>query len=124
MWSHPSLPSLASLATSRVTFHGNHRHYFKHSDASIISSVSRFLSGVISFFALLKTLLIFSWAMFARGENVRCDYNLRIKVNVAIGVARIIYLCVGRHNTEMREESSKDEMEDPMGNLLIKGMTS
>jgi hypothetical protein len=24
---HPSLPSLASPATSRVTFHGNHRHY-------------------------------------------------------------------------------------------------
>ena len=61
-----------------------------------------------------------SWATFARGENVRCDYDLRIKLNVAIGVARIIHLYVGRHNTEMREESSKDEMEDPMGDLLTK----
>ena len=31
-----------------------------------------------------------SWATFARGKNVRCDYDLKIKLNVAIGVARII----------------------------------
>jgi hypothetical protein len=56
--------------------------------------------------------------------NIRYDYDLKIKVNDAIGVVRIIYFYVGRYNTEMREESSKGEMEDPMGNLLIKGMTS
>jgi hypothetical protein len=49
---------------------------------------------------------------------------LKIKLNVAIGVARIIHLYVGRHDTEMREEGGKDEMEDPMGDLLIQGMTS
>ena len=65
-----------------------------------------------------------SWATFARGKNVRCDYDLKIKVNVAIGVARIIHLYVGRHDTEIREEGRGDEMEDPMGDLLIKGMTS
>jgi hypothetical protein len=62
-----------------------------------------------------------SWATFALGQNVRCDCDLKIKLNVAIGVARIIYLYVGRHDTEMREESNKDEMEDPIGDLLIKG---
>jgi len=45
-----------------------------------------------------------SWATFARGENIRYDYNLRIKTNVAIGVARIIHLYVGRYNIKMREE--------------------
>ena len=25
-----------------------------------------------------------SWAMFARGKNVRCDYDPKIKLNVAI----------------------------------------
>ena len=60
-----------------------------------------------------------SWATFARGKNVRCDYDLKIKLNVAIRVARIIHLYVGRH------ESGNDEMEDPqMGDLLIKGTTS
>ena len=56
--------------------------------------------------------------------NVRCDYDLKNKLNVTIGVARIIHLYVGRHDTEIREEGGKDEIEDPMGNLLIKGMTS
>jgi hypothetical protein len=65
-----------------------------------------------------------SWATFARGKNFRCDYDLKIKLNVAIGVARIIHLYVGRHDTEMRKESGNDEMEDPTGDLLIKGMTS
>jgi hypothetical protein len=31
-----------------------------------------------------------SWATFARGKNVRCDYDLKIKLNVVTGVARII----------------------------------
>ena len=61
-----------------------------------------------------------SWATFVRGKNVRCDYNLRIKLNVAIGVARIFYLYVGRHDTEIRKESSKDKIEDPMSDLLAK----
>ena len=65
-----------------------------------------------------------SLATFARGKNVRCDYDLKIKLNVAIGVARIIHLYVGRHDTEIREEGGKDELEDPMGDLLIQGMTS
>jgi hypothetical protein len=62
-----------------------------------------------------------SWATFALGKNVRCNCDLKVKLNVAIGVARIIHLYVGRHDTEIREESSKGEMEDPMGDLLIKG---
>jgi hypothetical protein len=65
-----------------------------------------------------------SLATFARGKNVRCDYGLKIKLNVAIGVARIIHLYVGKHDTEMHEEGGKDEMEDLMGDLLIQGMTS
>jgi hypothetical protein len=65
-----------------------------------------------------------SWVTFARGKNVRCDYDLKIKLNVVIGVARIIHLYVRRHDTGMREEGGNDEMEDPMGGLLIKGMTS
>jgi hypothetical protein len=56
--------------------------------------------------------------------NVRCDYDLKIKLNVTIGVARVIHLYAGRHDTEIREEGDKDEMEDPMGDPLIKGMTS
>jgi hypothetical protein len=56
--------------------------------------------------------------------NVRCDYDLKIKLNVTIGGARIIHLYVGRHDTEICEEGDKDEMEDPMGDPLIKGMTS
>jgi hypothetical protein len=64
------------------------------------------------------------WTTSARGKEVRCNYDPKIKLNVTIGVARIIHLYVGRRDTEMREESSKDEMEDPMGDLLIKGMTS
>ena len=54
-----------------------------------------------------------SWATFARGKNVRCDYDLKIKLNVAIGVARIIHLYVRRHDTEMREEGGNDEMDEP-----------
>jgi len=54
-----------------------------------------------------------SWATFARGKNVRWDYDLKIKLNVAIGVARIIHLYVGRHDTEMREEGGNDEMDEP-----------
>jgi len=57
------------------------------------------------------------WATFIRGKNIRCDYDRNIKLNVAIGVARIIHLYVGRHDTEIREENSKDEMEEPMGDL-------
>jgi hypothetical protein len=64
------------------------------------------------------------WVTFARGKNIRCDYGLKTKLSVAIGVARVIHLYVGRYDTEMRKESSKDEMKDPMGDLLIKGMTS
>ena len=65
-----------------------------------------------------------SRATFARGKNVRWDYDLKIKLKVAIGVARIIHLYVGRHDTEICEKGGSDEMEDPMGDLLIKGMTS
>ena len=73
-----------------------------------------------------------SWATFARGENVRCDYGLRIKLNVAIGVARIIHLYVGRHQARMGIKRWKDQMGNrasnlsiqelpPMANILIKG---
>ena len=65
-------------------------------------------------------------ARLTRSKNIRSDSEHRL--------TRIIHLYVGRHDTEMREESSRDEMEDPMsdlltrvaqmGNLLIKGMTS
>jgi hypothetical protein len=84
----------------------------------MISSVSRFLVRLL--IVMLPLMNKISWATFARGKNVRCDYDLRIKLNVAIGVARIIHLYVGRHDTEMREESNKDEMEDPMSDLLTK----
>jgi hypothetical protein len=84
-------------------------------------------AGVVLVWPPIVTLALMNkmvWATFARGKNVRCDYDLKIKLNVAIGVVRIIHLYVGRHDTEIREEDSSDEMEDPMGDLLIKGMTS
>jgi hypothetical protein len=56
-----------------------------------------------------------SWVTFTRDKNVRCEYDLKIKLNVAIGVARIIHLYVGRHDTELHEKSSKDEIENPDG---------
>jgi hypothetical protein len=50
-------------------------------------------AGVVLVWPLIVMLPLMnkmSWATFARGKNVRCDYGLKIKLNVAIGVARII----------------------------------
>jgi hypothetical protein len=94
----------------------------------MISSVSRFLSGVMSFFALLKTLShsedVADIVRVSKEDDqgqvyVRQARQMGLRASLSdwlessISASEDIMRCV---------KSVKDEVEDPMGDLLIKGL--